>query len=261
VLTPAALKRRLKATRAYGLWKSARTRRELARWTDHDERMKAFYRAFVSPGDLVFDVGANVGNRVKIFLALGARVVAVEPQRGCAGILRAAFGADPRFVLVEKALGEVEGHAEMLISDADTFSSLSREWIRAVGRSGRFQGRTWDRTATVEVSTLDRLIAEHGLPAFVKIDVEGFEYEVVKGLSRPVRALSLEYAPEAMESMRRCLDHLDRLGALRLNYSPEESMRLAQGAWVGRRELEDYLTQLGDDLSIWGDVYARFEGV
>jgi FkbM family methyltransferase len=258
VLTPAALKRRLKATRAYALWKSARTRRELARWTDQDERMKAFYRAFVSPGDLVFDVGANVGNRVKIFLALGARVVAVEPQRGCAETLRAAFGSDPRFALVEKALGESEGTAEMLISDADTFSSLSRDWVSAVGRSGRFRGRTWDRKATVEVSTLDRLIAEHGSPAFVKIDVGGFEYEVVKGLSRPVRALSLEYAPEAQGSMRRCLDHLDRLGDLRLNYSPEESMSLALDAWVSRRELEDYLTRLGDDLSIWGDVYGRF---
>jgi FkbM family methyltransferase len=219
--------------------------------------MQAFYSRFLAPGDLCFDVGANIGNRVKIFLAIGARVVAVEPQRECARVLETAFAGRPGFALVEKALGSAEGRAEMLISDADTISSLSREWITAVTESGRFTDRRWDRTRVVEVATLDQLVARHGVPAFVKIDVEGFEAEVVRGLSRPVKALSIEYTPECMESTLACIDHLAELGEIELSFSFAESMEFARPDWMNRAELADYLRGLGDAPEVWGDVYVR----
>lgn len=256
----ARVKRALKQTRAYGWLRDRRLRRSLARWTSHDQRMLEFYSSFIAPGDLCFDVGANVGNRVKIFLALGARVVAVEPQRECARVLEAAFGPDPRFTLVESALGETEGHAEMMISDADPISSLSKEWVAAVVASGRFADRRWDRTRIVAMTTLDRLVARHGAPAFVKIDVEGSEHAVVSGLSTPVRALSLEFTPEFIESTFRCFDHLEKVGSIRLNLSLEESMRWALHEWVDRHEMAGILADFEGDPRAWGDLYVRFEG-
>jgi FkbM family methyltransferase len=256
----ALLRRLAKRTRAYALLKAARARRELARWSDHDQRICDFYSGLVSPGELCFDVGANIGNRVKIFLALGARVVAVEPQRECGEILESVFGRDERFTLVAKGLGSAEGSAKMWISDADTFSSFSQEWVQAVSQ-GRFRERSWDRTRTIPITTLDSLIAQHGAPAFVKIDVEGFEHEVVRGLSQPVRALSLEYTPECRETMVRCLDHLADLGPCTLNYSPQESMRWALESWVDRERMLAYLSGLGEAADVWGDVYVRFPGL
>jgi FkbM family methyltransferase len=254
----ARLKSILKQTPAYGWLKASRARRRLAEWTPHDRRMLEFYSSLVSPGDLCFDVGANIGNRVKIFLELGARVVAVEPQRECARVLETAFGRHPRFTLVEQALGETEGEAEMLLSDADPISSLSREWIAAVSESGRFSGRRWDRRRVVSMTTLDQLVARHGVPAFAKIDVEGFEASVVQGLSTPLKALSLEFTPEFLESTFRCFDHLEKVGDIRLNLSFEESMRWALDAWVDRREMVAVLSELRGDTDLWGDVYVRF---
>jgi len=254
----ARLKRRLARTPVDRFMKHVRARRQLAQWTSHDQEMLEFYRQFVAPGETCFDVGANVGNRVKIFLKLGARVVAVEPQDECVRTLQAAFARDPHFTLVEKALGASEGLAEIYISEASAVSSLSREWVDAVTQSGRFEGQHWTRTREVATTTLDRLVEQYGAPAFVKIDVEGFEYEVVRGLSRSVRALSLEFTPEYLESTFRCLEHLDHIAPIRINYSLAESMQLALAEWVDRESMVAILAGLGQDLSVWGDVYVRF---
>jgi len=61
------------------------------KWTEGDAKMARFYSQFVGAGDLVFGVGANMGNRAKIFLHLGCRVVCVEPQPDCVGVLRSSF--------------------------------------------------------------------------------------------------------------------------------------------------------------------------
>lgn len=158
-------------------------------------RMRDFYAGFIRPGDLCFDVGANLGDRTAVFLRLGARVVAVEPQARCRRRLLRRFGRNPRVVLVPRALGAQPGAAEMKVSEADTISSLSADWIARVQASGRFAGYAWNQTERVEVTTLDALIREHGTPAFCKIDVEGFEAEVLKGLSAPLRAVSFEFTP------------------------------------------------------------------
>jgi len=251
------LKNLLKKTFVYGFVKSSRAKKQLARWTPHDQEMLDFYRGFVSAGEVCFDVGANIGNRVKILLRLGARVVAVEPQRECVKVLKAVFGRHPHFTLVEEALGAAEGHAEIMIGSANTISSLSREWVDAVVKSGRFGDQRWDGTQQVTLTTLDRLIARYGAPAFIKIDVEGFEYEVVKGLSRTVKALSLEFTPEMLESTFRCLEHLEGLGEIELNYSIAESMRFSLDEWVTRSELVEILSTLADDHQLFGDVYVR----
>ena len=157
---------------------------------------RQLYCQFMGRNDLVFDIGANEGNRTKIFAQLSRQVIAVEPQPSCVTSLQAQFGANPKIRIVPKALGAREGSAEIMISNATGISSLSPTWVQAVRDSGRFSGFTWAGKQTVEVTTLDSLIEEFGSPGFIKIDVEGYEFEVLSGLSRPVRALSFEFVPE-----------------------------------------------------------------
>ncbi|MCE5250799.1 FkbM family methyltransferase [bacterium] len=219
--------------------------------------MKAFYAEFIHEDDICFDIGANIGNRSEVFLELGARVVAVEPQGACVEKLKRKFGNNPRITIVPAAVGEVEGEAELLVSNASTISSLSREWIDRVKESGRFSSYSWDRTEKVPITTFNRLIEKHGTPAFTKIDVEGYESSVMKGLSGPAGIISFEFTPEFITSALDSIDHLDSLGAVEFNYSTGETMCLAQSQWINAREMQSLLLSL-PDKTIFGDVYARF---
>ena len=230
----------------------------LEEFTEHDREMVQFYSHFVRPGGLCFDVGANIGNRVKIFLNLGARVVAIEPQDACINILKQQFGKNQNCELIQTALGASEGKAEMLISDANTISSLSPEWIKSVKASGRFSEYTWDKKQTISITTLDTLIGKYGQPSFIKIDVEGFEFEVVSGLSKPVKFLSFEFTPEFLESTRSVISHLQHLGDARFNYCLGESMELKLPEWVDAATIKKILSGFEGDTTVFGDVYVRF---
>jgi FkbM family methyltransferase len=231
-----------------------RSRRRFWKWTDEDAKRARFYEEFIRPDDLVFDVGANLGNRTKVFCELGARVVAFEPQTACYEFLTRVF-ARKQVVRVEKrALGRECGTGELRSGENHTLASLSTEWIAAVLESGRFGKHAWARAEAVDISTLDRAIAEFGIPAFIKIDVEGFELEVLSGLSRPVPCLSVEFASEYISSTLQCLDRLSALSAVETNISYGESCKLHE-PWIAVPEMKSMLCRQEHDA--WGDVYIR----
>ena len=156
--------------------------------------MKEFYSQFISNKDVVFDIGANVGNRTRVFAELADLVVAVEPQYSCMESLQAEFKGNRKVILVREAAGAKEGRG--YLRPSGVLSSLSPSWIDAVKKSGRFSCHSWGDPYPVGITTLDRLIQIFGVPSFVKIDVEGYEPEVLRGLSSPVGALSYEFTPE-----------------------------------------------------------------
>ena len=235
-------------------------RRSLAYYYDGDAgreaAIDAMYRRFVRPGDLVFDIGSHVGDRIASFRRLGARVVAVEPQPLCMRALRALYGDDEQVALVEAACGNGAGAVPMHINSSNpTVSTNSHRFTVAANGSRGWEGQVWDRQITVAGVALDALIRRFGVPAFIKIDVEGYEDVVLSGLSRPVPALSFEFTTIVRDVARRCLERAGRLGFKGFDISLGESMFRTFGRWISREEMAAHLHGLPCEANA-GDIYA-----
>jgi FkbM family methyltransferase len=219
--------------------------------------MAELYAAFVRTGDLVFDIGAHVGDRVAAFRRLGARVIAVEPQPALVTALRLIHGRDRAVVIEALAVGRQAGAIPLQLNlDNPTVSTASTDFIAAADGAPGWHGQAWTKSIDVEMTTFDALIARHGLPAFAKIDVEGFEAEVLAGLSRPIPALSFEFTTIQREVALACLERCQALGFLRYNAALGESQALVHEAWVSVEEIRRWLLALPIEANS-GDIYAR----
>ncbi len=221
-------------------------------------KRKLFYSTFIRNNDLCFDVGANVGNRIIPLLAIGAKIVAIEPQRACYKYLKSKFGK--KIEIVTNGLCESECIREFHISNVNTISSFSDEWINSV-KVDRFKKYNWNKVVKVEMTTLDNLIGKYGLPVFIKIDVEGYELEVLKGLTKPVKMISFEYTvPEQTNKVIACVEQIEmNTPNIECNYSIGESMVFVSQVWKSVEEIKKHIiTKEFIDTRV-GDMYVRIK--
>jgi FkbM family methyltransferase len=224
-----------------------------------DAAMDTLYARFVTTGALAFDIGSHVGDRIGSFRRLGARVLALEPQPLCAEAIRRIYADDPAVTLLEAACGNSEGTLTLAINSANpTVSTASREFVAAADGAGGWEGQRWDQEIVVPVTTLDRLVAQYGTPAFAKIDVEGFEDTVLAGLSRPLPMLSFEFTTIQRDVAQRCLDRLAALGTYRFDVALGESQQLTFDRWISASEMAAHVAALPHAANS-GDIYCRLE--
>src|SRR4051812_32432261 len=203
---------------------------------------RVLFSQLVRSGDLVFDVGANIGEFTGAFRDLGARVVAVEPQPRLAAHLRRRFSADPAVTIVETAVSDHAGVATLYCTTADALATLEED--RAAGTTGPGAELEWGGEITVPLRTLDALVAEHGRPTLVKIDVEGHELGVVRGLTTVRPAVFFEVNRPAVHDV---LDTLQARGYTDFFVRLDE-----ESDWVSRQamsaeEMRDYIRASPDN--------------
>lgn len=221
------------------------------------KQQQHFYQQFINKGDLCFDVGANMGSRTGTFSKLGAKVIAIEPNQNCCQVLRNKFGTTPNVSLLQIALGAQPGKGTLHLANYHEVSTLSTLFIEQYSHQEK-HNILWDKTVQVPLSTLDQLIQEYGLPKFCKIDVEGYETEVLKGLSQPIPYLSFEYNDRLKEKALECLEILSKFSDLSYNFSPYESMQLSLDTWKNQANFYQYLQDLSSNI-LTGDVYVRWD--
>lgn len=219
-------------------------------------KVRVFYRPLVPEGGLVFDVGAHVGDRLRAFRALGAQVVAVEPQPAAFHCLQWLFGRSRRVHLVNAAVSDHEGEIAFRINLANpTVSTASDAFVAAADGAQGWAGQRWEETVTVPATTLDALIERFGAPDFIKIDVEGFEEAALAGLSQAVPALSFEFTTIQRPVAFRCIERLEGLGRYRYNLSLGESFAMEYARWLPAEDIARRIAALPHAVNS-GDIYA-----
>jgi FkbM family methyltransferase len=222
--------------------------------------MGRFYGEFVQPGDLVFDIGAHVGDRTAAFRRLGARVVAVEPQPALVRTLKLLYGRDRAVVIEPVAVGRDAGTVDLSLNiDNPTVSTASAAFRTAAEGAPGWEGQAWTTSIQVPVITLDALVSRHGAPRFIKMDVEGSEAEALAGLTHPSLALSFEFTTIQGGVAAACIERCVELGYAHYNAVLGEHHALVHRDWVSAHEIAAWLAALPQNANS-GDIYARLPG-
>lgn len=204
---------------------------------------------------LYFDIGAYVGNKTAEYVSRGARVIAVEPNPDSYTALVARFEGNNQVVCLNVAVSDHVGVAELTVPtcNLDTLSTLNpTTWF-----TGRWAGLTEAKKYTVQVTTLDRLIADYGQPDFLKVDCEGHEEQVFQGLHSRIPCLSFEYRSDQLDVVDRCLRSLRRHGKFHASFSQGDRWF---SSMMTRHNLQLALaTAIDTEPDCWGDIYLIYD--
>ena len=213
---------------------------------------RLYYLQFLKklkPGNhLAFDVGANEGFVTEIFLDLKIKVIAVEPDPRNIAILSRRFSRNNLFNLYPAAAGSQPDTGKFYLQKSGTaFSTLNPKWKQLIEKGNyRFHSSYNEHILNVNVVTIDELIRKNGLPSFVKIDVEGYESNVIAGISQNIPLLAFEAnLPEFIDETISCIEHLHQVDSnILFNYSASFSFGLA--TFVGYHDFKNVLRTIKD---------------
>jgi FkbM family methyltransferase len=209
------------------------------------------YRQLLPPSAVCFDVGANVGEKTEAMLRAGAaRVISFEPCPPAIRELKARCAAFSNCVIVEAALGSTAAIEVLYEAAADVGKSSMvielADWMHEHAAA-----------YNVPVVTLDAAIRRFGRPDYCKIDVEGWEPEVLKGLTQSIPLISFEIHmnDDGRRKAITCLELLQRFGPSVVNLSPAETPVLRFNDWI---PLAQFASWFPGDLPQWlpGDPYG-----
>lgn len=220
-------------------------------------REAEFYDTLIPKGSLCFDVGANDGDRSATLIKVGLKVIAVEPQTSCVQKLSERFINNPELQILQIALGEFPGTENIYLCDEySECSTMSNQFIQTYSKKSNLH---WGRMEQVKVNTLDNLILDHGLPNYIKLDVEGYELQVLKGLSHAVDLISIEFNLPLLELSMNCFDIISSLGDYQCNFIQYENFNWMLKDWKSASCKDEILSFIRENSIDTGEIFFKLK--
>lgn len=203
---------------------------------------------------LIFDIGCSVGKWIKanyrtedIFYGFDADIRSVERSAIC-------FSEYNNVHIIHKLITDHKELQEFYQSETSEVSTASKDWIFKSRHSAYY-----NEPVLVDCETLDGLILNYGKPQIVKIDVEGYEYNVLWGLSQKVGMIAFEFVEELPEELYKCLDRLKYLGYTDFNWSHGDAYTYIPTEWLTYEEIVKIMQDMiiPERKSLWGMIYAK----
>lgn len=216
-----------------------------------DSRNQKFYAQLIRKGQLCFDIGANVGEKSRHFLALGAKVIAFEPQSSCVQALQKMARGHTSFAFYPLAVGNKNEQRRLHLANSSEVATLSEGFIDYFSCENVF----WNETETVSVQTLDQLIAQFGVPDYCKIDTEGYEWPILSALTRRIPLIEFEFTGGFIADTLQIIEKLDD-GNTRFNYVRNENLRFQLKNWVSGQEMKNIIRSLPQPR-LHGNIFVQ----
>lgn len=214
----------------------------------HEHHLKEvnFYRSFLQPSNLIFDIGAYDGHKTEAFLYLANKVVSCEPDKKNLQTLQTRFRRFKKRVFIEPvAIGSSATEQTIFIHKAGSaFNTLSEKFKNVLEEDSN---KNWNedivftKQEIVKVETLDNLIKKHGTPNFIKIDIEGYELEAIKGLHTKVPFISIECTFPQFESELQEIQQLLEKRFTNISYNIAIDEKLLLSSFVNKDTLNQII--------------------
>ncbi len=207
----------------------------------------------MNKGDLYFDIGAHLGEKSKPFIEKKIRTIMVEPLPICVKTLKRLYSKNSIVKIIPKGLGSKNTKKILSINkQMPTVSTFAKHW-----KSGRFSNLTWSEKTQIQITTLDALIKKFGDPQYIKIDVEGYELNVLKGLSKKSGIISFEITSEFFSDAIKCLKHLKKLSYNSFTFSIGEQKKFFSD-WSDYKTIINLIKkEIKKDKFFWADIYCK----
>lgn len=212
----------------------------------------------LKPNSLIFDIGANYGEKSMPFIKRNFRILMVEPNYMIIDFLRKHYAKYSLVKILQNAVGKKKGKKYFYVSTKNPAISTLDENYRYNKRFLKFK---YDLVFTVNLVTLDYLIQKFGNPDYIKIDTENYEYQVISGLSKKTGIISFEFIHENIDTVKKIFKKLIKLGYNEFNFSEAENSYFYYKKFKKKNQISDLLEDIKKNSlknsEFWGDIYAK----
>ena len=207
---------------------------------------------------LKFDIGCNIGQWIESNLQ-DSKIIGVEANPFIAGRVYQRFKDNTQVTIINALVGAVDSkELDFYVEQYDPLgvaSTACKEWVTG----SRFTGICSWSAIRMKTITLDSLIDQYGLPDHIKIDVEGYELEVLLGLTQVVDLISFEWAEEQKQKVIDSVNYLVSMGytkfAVLLNHDTYDYI---PAGYTDYKTIIDWLKLLVvERKEKWGMIYAH----